>query len=177
MKKIVLFICIVLAACSSRKEKSGIKPPQFGYHRDTLHRDPSKIPPYKHLAKFKGDTLKYTLKSFYDRRDYYIGKPLDSLLKDLEAPVKTFDRYTGRYVNQTVGISLILDDARTDSEKFNKKIASPTIFIDWKTPMKTDEISHLWRRSNRQWTDEVREYFRGKIVGDIVVTRKNFESK
>ena len=105
-----------------------------------------------------------------------MGKPLDSLLKDLEAPVKAFNWHSSRYVNQTVGITLLLDDRRTDNEKFNKKIASPTIYIDWEKPMKTDAIIELWRRNQGQWTDEVKEYFRGQTIGFLrVKEQKDFK--
>jgi len=176
MKYLSLILLLFVLACGSRNPKS-IPPPKFRYYkRDTLHRDPSKIPQYKPFSKFKGDTLKYNLNNIYKRRDFYIGKPLDSLLKDLEMPVVyfSFTSFTnGRYKNQTTSINMYQDPPRVRENKMEQGIPSPTINVYWATPLKTDEVIALSRRGKGMWTEEARAYFGKSIIGDIDVMRKD----
>ncbi|MBD0724102.1 hypothetical protein B6A10_02815 [Flavobacterium sp. L1I52] len=51
----------------------------------------AKNPNYKEFRYFKGDTLKYLLINFNTKnQNYYIGKPLNVLLNDLELPINYY---------------------------------------------------------------------------------------
>jgi hypothetical protein len=57
-------------------------------HDEKLTNDKTKIPKYKPLNKFNGDTLSFLNKSILGRAEYYEGKKVSVFIKDLKIPLK-----------------------------------------------------------------------------------------
>jgi hypothetical protein len=67
-------------------------------HDEKLIDDKTKLAKYQPLKKFKGDTLSFIKKSILDRTEYYEGKKVSVLIKDLKIQLK--DLVKG-YVNNS----------------------------------------------------------------------------
>ena len=48
------------------------------------------LKPYQSLKELNNDTLKYIRASFIDRKEIYVNKNFEGLLKDLEIPIKSY---------------------------------------------------------------------------------------
>ncbi|MDH6307095.1 hypothetical protein M2451_002329 [Dysgonomonas sp. PFB1-18] len=62
--------------------------------------------PYKALSEFNKDTTAFIIYNFMDRADYYKGKTIKEVSKDLQIPIKDYTRnssarggyFTGIYI-------------------------------------------------------------------------------
>ncbi|MBK0383564.1 hypothetical protein I5M32_11405 [Pedobacter sp. SD-b] len=152
MKKyIVIIISMAICACS------------------TLKQQPSNTKQQKYikLEKFKGDTLKFIQTSILNRKEFYKGKELNVLLKDLAIPIK---RYTTgqsfRPKNQSPDISLYFYNDTEKDLKIAKKKDPIIVTVVWQTPLNTSDVISLIRKYPN-WTPEIQEYFGKQIVKDV----------
>jgi hypothetical protein len=77
MKKYFIILLILLSACSTLR-KPNTKWPNNQSNGIIM------------LNKFKGDTLGYVQQNFIDNKQKYIGKDLNTFLKDVEIPIKSY---------------------------------------------------------------------------------------
>ncbi|WP_188219633.1 hypothetical protein [Flavobacterium pokkalii] len=83
MKKIMIIFLIGISACKSMQK--------LRTSSENSVVSIAKNPNYKEFRYFKGDTLKYLLINFNTKnQNYYIGKPLNVLLNDLELPINYY---------------------------------------------------------------------------------------
>lgn len=83
MQKIIFMVLIVFVSCKSKQEI-------MSSTKEVVTVTKFKNPKYKPLHQFKGDTLKYLQSNFLENKNYYLNKPLNALMDDLEIDIKTY---------------------------------------------------------------------------------------
>jgi hypothetical protein len=153
--KLLLSISIVLLAASScRAQKTGAQA----------------VPRMPVAQKcFQGDTLQYVQNCIMDHKDRYIGKPLDSLLSDLEIPFGSImnnvphnnraivDNSTLSFYNSATTIGRV-------GARFPKTVLLTFV---WEKPIPYQAADDLERQSKGNWTAPVKEYFGKQVIKDI----------
>jgi hypothetical protein len=121
------------------------------------------------------DTLSY-LKTFIDNKQNYINKELSVLLNDLNMPVLSYIT-SGSDIDRTISPSItisFLSRKESSIRRFRKPHSAEKLFflvIDWKTPLKIDDINSLMLLSKGEWLNGEKEFFGKQIVGDIRMIR------
>jgi hypothetical protein len=128
------------------------------------------------LREMNNDTVKYVKEYILLRKDFYIGKSLDSLLKDLPLPVI-------EYVNGDVprnrsicpATSLLLFSYQERTNKIIQKENPLTVVIKWATPLDNNELPGLGLRIwGGEWTLAAYNYYKNKIIGNVEMGKYNF---
>jgi len=126
---------------------------------------------YVALKMFKGDTLGYVQHNFIDNKEKYIGKDLNTLLNDLEIPVKSFMPHITPLNNESIPSIYLqfqsFNDARIRNDSRNKAV---NIIIEWFHPVPLDSVLRLSFINKKAWTVEERNFFGRKIIGNILRT-------
>ncbi|MBK0383565.1 hypothetical protein I5M32_11410 [Pedobacter sp. SD-b] len=152
MNKLLIILLLSLTACSTLKQQSSNNKQQK----------------YIKLEKFKGDTLSFVQNSILNRKEFYKGKELNVLLKDLAIPIVHYTTgVTFRHKDQSPHISLYPYNDTEKDKKITKKEDPIIITIVWQTPLRTSYVDSLSIRNKSNWTPEVQEYFGKQIVKDI----------
>ena len=158
MKKLISIILVVVSV-------GGV----FGQAGSKLsgNQDSKYIP----LIEFKGDTLKYVRYNFIKNKQKYIGKDLNTLLKDVEIPIKSYMN-TDSFIDPTIMVGVILNfysfkEASLRKEGPNKPV---NIIIRWSPPLPRNIVDNLFKISKTEWTEAVSKYFGKQIIGDIFTT-------
>jgi len=121
------------------------------------------------------DTLSYLKTNFDTNKAFYIGKPVSTLLDDLELPVLSSD-YTPPLVDQVFDVSL---DFISTSEVFKRienkgKIVSIIITFD-KAILENDivvldaQIKAVYPNNLGDWTPFDKTFYGSRIIKDIQV--------
>lgn len=159
MKKYSIILLIILSACSAlRKADTAISANQNNS--------------YVKLKKFNGDTLGYVQHNFIDNKKKYVGKDLNTLLKDVEIPIKSYVPGSSM-VNVLISPNLTLQ-FYTYNQSNNRSYGPDKpvdIIIVWPVPLLKDSIDNLWSKTQGEWTKDARKYFRKQIIGNIVTTK------
>jgi hypothetical protein len=160
MKNLILLMMILfISACSI-------------YKGGNQNVESTKLMRYKPLEKFKGDTLAFVQQSILDRKQYYIGKELGVLLKDLGIPIVSFSFFPAHSnVFKVYDTALDIRSFREREKKLENN-EDPIIFaIRWNPPLDAHALDSLPKRKyNGEWTPEVEAYLSKQIIGDIVKT-------
>ena len=158
--KIHLFILLIILSACSELRKSGTS--------ISTNQNNS----YVKLLKFKGDTLGYVQHNFIDNKQKYVGKDLNSLLKDIEIPIKSYITGGGMQ-NNFITTHLVLQFyTADDSYRRNFSANNPVdIIITWPVPLSNVSIDSLWVKTKGVWTNDARKYFGNKITQDIFTTK------
>ncbi|WP_088656347.1 hypothetical protein [Geofilum rhodophaeum] len=83
-------------------------------------------PDYKALAVFDNDTLEYVKYNFFENQQFFVGKPLKVLFKDLEATIVTFTPNSLiNPMNMSDGVSLTFSYSRNVEQPDKTVIAKP----------------------------------------------------
>jgi len=112
---------------------------------------------YVPFIKFKGDTLSYLLHNFYHNEQKYIGKDLNTLLGDIEIPIKSYKMYDPDVQWSYGSYSAFFFNSIPHKESF-------MIIIYWAKALQIDCINKLWLKSKGIWTEDVREYYGKQII-------------
>ncbi|MDA9555455.1 hypothetical protein N9R54_04400 [Pelobium sp.] len=161
MKRYLIIILLGFTACSSLKNNKQLVN--------------GSIAKYQPLKKFNGDTLLFVKNSILARKEYYVGKELNVLLKDLRIPVKKYLTGISSKVSVDPGLYLNIYSNTEQENKVANGIDPIQITILWKTPLSSEETDSLLRRSHLNWTPEVAAYYGNQIVGDVGIVQYNFK--
>lgn len=167
MKKIATLLSVILLyACGVKKENIAIV-------------NKNKIKDIELKNNIKEDTLSYIQTKILDKKEYYIGKKFEVLLKDLDIPFKRF-----LYVpnaNNIEKVNNTVFEIYSNIEKNNKlqKGEIPiNIIVTWQTPLNVIDLYNLDNvnmNKRDEWTPEKEAYFKEQIVGDLSRTNYNLE--
>ena len=127
---------------------------------------------YVHLQNFKSDTLGYVQHNFIDNKQKYIGKVLNTLLNDVEIPIKSFIPGDSEINNRIIPlIYLQFYTFNQASQRKDTPKKPVNIIIEWSHPLPFDSVFGLVRRNKFSWTEEERKYFGKQIIGNILTTK------
>ena len=122
---------------------------------------------YVPFIKYNGDTLAYLLHNFYHNKEKYIGKDLNTLLRDLEIPITS---YGSGYPDAQWGLGTYSVLYLNSSPQKKPLI----IIINWTQTLKYDSVNALLYKSKGKWKDDFREYYGKQIIEDIHPFRSRF---
>jgi hypothetical protein len=162
MKIYSIILLALLTSCSALKN-------------NTLNKEKISIPKYHSLKHFKSDTLKFIENSILKRKEYYIGKEMNILLKDLDIPIKKYLTGISSKRVEDPGLYINIFDNHQQVAKIKNKSNPIQISILWKTPLPREETSKLIKSSQLNWTEEVAKYYGKQIIGDIGIVEYNFK--
>lgn len=124
---------------------------------------------YKKLKTFKGDTLKYLLENFIERKDQYINKPFDFFMKDLEIPIKSYTPITTYYYKLlSKGDYLYFISYKEQEFDWATFKDLPTIIVEWDA-IQADSIYTMSKRNNSAWTDNEIIFHRKLIIKNLLL--------
>lgn len=147
MKFIAIIFAITLSACVGTKHTA-------------VGNVKAKVPKYRKFETFNNDTVAYLMYNIKERKDRYIGKPIKSVLKDLEINPIRFSpqNYIADIKKCYEGIIIL---------RKNKKFTY--IYIDWKPELSYDTIEAINKKYNRHWSEELEKYIGNRIITNIGV--------
>jgi hypothetical protein len=124
--------------------------------------------PYRPLAEFKGDTLKYLQYNFIERKDQYEGKKLSVLLKDLEFDIKyTYPSYLGNDVSRSDYIAISFYESDTHSTKRENGEKLYVLGFRWEEPVMAADIDKIRKEYGESWTNHHQKFFGKQLLKDI----------
>jgi hypothetical protein len=135
------------------------------------------VPHYKSLRALKKDSAQYLKSNFMDRKQFYIGKEVRVLLKDLETTVKSvslsdmFYKYEGK--GRYADVALHFYDWETFYEYGDKKDFIPVLIVNFAAPYLVrdpiDSLSVKYKRDGilQKWNPESQEIIGRQIIRDI----------
>lgn len=111
-----------------------------------------------------------------DRKSLYIGKPLDSLLKDLPSVVRYQNGPSSRDINICPNTVLSFLNYTQTQEKLSKKQGLFIVVIAWATPLDFRVIhAASLNEWGGNWSQSAYNYFKTKIIGDITTYQNNIQ--
>lgn len=168
MKKILFLVITVLVACKSEQRFKSTVKEEIGIV--SKYNNPN----YKTLEELKGDTLKYLQINFLSHKKFYIGKPLNVLLNDLEIDVKKYANGSGaKNINLSPYISLGFYSRNQERKKIEEKQDPLVLNIEWEVPLPDEKNVELLRKNKGQWTEEEKNYYGQNIVKEIEMVIPN----
>lgn len=159
---IVTFVGIFLFSCKSSKT----------YHTATYKNHiTDTILDSNRLSFYKGDTLSY-INYITKNQGKYIGKPLSSLLSDLDIPINTF-YYSPNPNNRYRITNLILETKpfNIPPRIINGVNQDFEIGIGWQTYIPTDSVNAIVSDNGApnyyKWSKKAQQYFGKQIIGNL----------
>ena len=144
MKIYLIILLASLTACSSINTSNRIAK--------------NKIPKYKALEKYKGDTLAFVQQSILNRKQYYIGKELGVLLKDLSIPISVYSfSNIPNDINSSNHIILNINNYFVQRNKLEKQEDPITLAIKWDKNIDYNEFDAISRKNKYQWLQRCSE--------------------
>ena len=125
-----------------------------------------------HFAFYKGDSVAY-INYFYKNQSKYIGKPLSTLLKDMDFKIYQFsyngpNKKDGKIYSISLNVNSYYFQRKIDKKKNNIDIE---IGIGWQTFVPMDSIIAITRENGPpnyfNWSKKAEAYFSKQIVGNI----------
>lgn len=163
MKKILFGLLIIVIACKSTQEL------KTSSEKNVV--SISKNPNYKEFRYFKGDTLKYLQTNFLTNQDFYIGKPLNILLDDLELQINYYLTVTSG-INKKKSPSLGMSPY--NKSQIEKKLSNDNSFllinIEWETSLPIEKVDELLIKNKGKWTIEEKNYYGRQIIKEINIS-------
>ena len=135
-----------------------------------------KIKDYKSLESFKNDTLLFLQKSILNRKQHYIDKNLNQLLKDINFPITKYS-YRNKHSNKSISTGLNLKIAETSNKRNSLKNSSINISVTWKVPLNKSIVDSLFKKSNANWISSVDEFYSKKIISDFNINNDSYSLK
>ncbi|HWC54611.1 MAG TPA: hypothetical protein VG676_13575 [Chitinophagaceae bacterium] len=125
------------------------------------------------LKEVNNDTVAYVRNYMIARKNSYIGKPLDSLLKDLPMPAKRYINTVSDkpYVYPSTYIFLYTKEGVRIAQKKDPL----DIVITWQTPISRNELINAGIQSlSGEWTQAVYNFFKNRIIKNISLVKYDF---
>ena len=121
----------------------------------------------KALKKYNNDTTEYIQKEILDFKYSFVGKPLDSLLKNLPAIISYGNEDGPRNMFVSPATVLFFSSSRTVRDKLAEKKFPMSLVIRWMTPLDINELRCLGLKDGGDWTQPVYNHYKNKIIGKI----------
>ena len=176
MKKLFFIFLILFPACGVLRKSNDtitLKPnndlvsitrsdnPLLYMQSDTL------IP----LSKYKGDTADYIRHNFIENKQKYVGKELNTLLKDLGIPIKSYMFEVPWNNNDSIPCSTLqFQSFKEVCRRIDNREKPANIIIQWKHCLPYDSIMKRGVLNKFNWTAEDYRYYGKQIVGDVLQT-------
>lgn len=127
----------------------------------------------KALKSVNSDTLNYLRSNFILHKDFYINKPLNILLKDLELPVI---RYYQMFLDppqleRLEGITLKFERDVDMLRKFDSKMVPNMLIISLKDSIMLNDIRPLMMKHKGNWSMEVQNYYKDKKIKELMMIK------
>lgn len=185
----IMYFSLLLLGCTAdlKKSENEHKNVPLKSHSviDTSPQDISleKLPAYKKLAAYKGDTLSYLRENFIARKSTYLNKPAKVLLAALEIPVVkyiTSDDYSPHHnrspLNQerdaegiikVRGIYFKFENDAVWMAKINSKKITNTLYLTFEEPFDNRHTLYLYKKHKGAWVQQTSDYYGSIIIKDI----------
>ena len=128
------------------------------------------------LREMNSDTIRYMKEQILARKVFYMGKPLDSLLKDLPMPIKEYsnsDNPKNRFITESTGLYFYSYRDRID--RITKKQNPLQLTIIWESPIDFKELSKSGLLTfGDKWTEATNNFFKNKIIREVKMQEYNF---
>lgn len=147
MKKIISFIIVIIIASTL-----------VGQNKENH---------YKPLSSFNNDTISFIFHNFHENGDYYKGKTLKELSKNIQIPIIRYSYFTKSETGEILGIYIyIYDELHVDNVS---RQGWNVIKIYWKREKDsiTDDKIDKMRRGNKYWNSEIYNLCKDFIISDI----------
>jgi len=100
--------------------------------------------PYKPLSEFNKDTTAFIIYNFIERADFYEGKTLKDVEKDLQIPIKHIAETSDGNKDYIIGLIYIYDEDKVFHLLSDKEVDFYSIELYWEKPIgKTVKLNHL----------------------------------
>jgi hypothetical protein len=137
---------------------------------------PSGNTTYVKYSTFNKDTLNYLKTNFEINKSFYIGKPLNTLLGDLELPV-LYSTFIHHLPTKVEGVSLSLISGASELDISQSKGKVVNILITFSQPIPMTEIDALINQLRTtyantnipDWDNLQKAFYGNRIIGDIQV--------
>ena len=128
------------------------------------------------LKEFNNDTAQYIEQRIVNYKNLYIGKPLDSLLKDLPKIMNYANGDMPRNRFLCPATVLYFSSYKRTLEKIDQKKFPMVLTITWATPLDNNELSSLGLNiGGGKWTETAYNFFKNKIIGKIEAIEYSFQ--
>ncbi len=120
------------------------------------------------LRIFNNDTINYIKQHIIASKNSYIGKPLDSLLKDLPAIIHYANEvpHKNRYICSAS--TLYFSSYSKSLDKISQGKNPLMVTITWANPIDNKEFPNLGLKLfGGEWTINSYNYFKDKLIGNI----------
>ena len=165
MKNLFLIFLIFLVGCATKKEK------KIHAMNGVNTEETEVLMPYKPLKEFNGDTLAFVQQSILDRKEYYVGKELNVLLKDLQIPIKYYSFYPAPVnIYKVYDTYLTIRNYKEEDDYVSKGKDPISLAIRWTPPLDANALDFVPKKEKGVWSKKVQDYLGKQIVGDIVKT-------
>ncbi len=160
--QILYIILIVLTSCTTILKTSPTVSKPIIVNVDTLNPE-----------KMRNDTIRYLQTEVVNKKQKYIGQPVELLLKDLKYEVKYYIVSTTMNVDPKKeivrGLTVIFHSQKEYYQLEDRYDDARVLTISLKTTITYDEVMPLLNKYNGNWSQEIREYYGKQIVSDVVV--------
>jgi hypothetical protein len=122
---------------------------------------------------FQGDTVQYVQNCIMNHKDRYIGKPLDSLLSELEIPFASFMNNVPHNNTAIVDRSTLsfYNPGTTIGRIGMRKPKTVLLIFFWDKPIPSQVAHDFTRESMGNWTAPVKEYYGKQVIKDIILSK------
>ena len=177
MKVIAIYICLLFLGCNAESEK---KVTSYNKEIESTDTIPSgavnqNILPYEKWQDLKGDTLAYLVNDFVNRKDFYINKPLSTLLKDFELPIINHSpnfSYPPKG-NNLLAITFKFEKDEVFHHKFKLKKVPNILIVYLESSLTNDEVADFYRKTKLPWSKELVAFFGNEIIKDVQKVKDN----
>ncbi len=136
--------------------------------RQSTHQNDNKIKP---ITALQNDTLTYIKINFIERKMAYIGKPLNTLFKDLKIPIKSYMLGTNmKKSNEIPDMSFSFINREELTTKIIDNQEPLIIHISFQTPLSREFTTVLGQKTDWKWTKEVEKYYGKQIIKNLLLT-------
>lgn len=165
---VLMLLGLIACNCSNKTNKSTSKV-SIQNPLDTIKYK------YRKLALFKGDTLLYLKTNFINNKQYFIGKNISYLLKNLELPVNKY-LYSPTFPPNSVynHISLQFTNDVTVQNHINKKQSPLILILDFEQPISILRMREIQAITKGKWGSDAIELFGNEKIKDIEMVTKGF---
>jgi hypothetical protein len=108
-----------------------------------------------------------------NHKDRYIGKPLDSLLSELEIPFNSISNSVPHNNTAIVDRSILsFYNTMTTIGRVGAKIPRTVLLnVIWEKPIPSQVAFDLTKESKGNWTAAIKEYFGKQVIKDIILSK------
>ncbi len=173
---IYIGLLIFLFGCKSsrlKQEKVFVVPTDVIITPQTTKLDISCDFPFKSLESFRRDTLAFLRYNLGKRKNCYLGKPLYTLLSELNLPVKSYipdARSRPQHSKEGIFIDFFETDSLRSLYSKNKIIKSTKIkliYFKFNNVISKKEINSTITAKHGKWDLLTKAYYENKSIEDI----------